>query len=466
MIKSIRIQNFKCWKDTTEVKMAPLTLFFGTNSSGKSSIGQFLMMLKQTAESQDRKIILYPGSNDTAVNVGTFREFIHERDESNILKFNYTWEIDETRDIPGFKPKKKYGNHLRFEAQIQQDDAVRQGPFVRDFTYKIYSKYQDSDSPYDGLIGLHLKDNKQEYAPISEKIELQKKRGRYWDLKSTLRFYGFPDEMVAYHKNADFVKDLNLIHEKLFKSMYYLGPLRNKAERLYTWAGIEPDSVGHLGQNTIAAILSAKKRKLNFGKGQSRLEFEKLIAIELQKMTLIEDFKIERIADSRQEYEVRVKNNGSSSYVSLPDIGFGVSQVLPVIVQLFYAPSNSLIIMEQPELHLHPKAQSELADVVIDAIKSHEKGKARNLQVVLETHSEHFLRRLQRRVAEGTIDKDDLAVYFANVSDSNYNLEPLKLDTYGNISNWPDNFFGDEMEDIAAHSKAAIEKRMKQLGGE
>jgi predicted ATPase len=459
MIKDLRIKNFKGWKDTGEMKMAPLTLLFGTNSSGKSSIGQFLMMLKQTAESQDRKIVLFSGSNDSAVNVGTFREFIHDRDVGNLLEFSYTWEIEDPMDIPGFdKSKKKHGYHLRFDAVIQQNKAIRQGPFVKEFTYKIFNNYQDSNSPHDGLIGLSMKDNKLEYETVSEGIELKKQKGRYWDLKSTLRFYGFPDEMVAYHQNADFVKDLNLIHGNLFKTLFYLGPLRNKAERLYTWAGIEPDSVGHLGQNTIAAILSAKKRKLNFGKGQTLHEFEKLIAIELQKMTLIEDFRVDKIADNRQEYEVKVKMKGSKKYVGLPDIGFGVSQVLPVIVQLFYAPRNSLIFIEQPELHLHPKAQAELADVVIDAIKSHEKGKPRNLQLVLETHSEHFLRRLQRRVAEDVISEDDLAVYFANVTDSGSILEPLQLDTFGNISNWPENFFGDEMEDIIAQTEAAERK--------
>jgi len=464
MIKNLRIKNFKGWKDTGDIRMAPLTLFFGTNSSGKSSIGQFLMMLKQTVESQDRKIVLFSGSNDSAVNVGTYREFIHERNENNALEFSYTWDIVDTMDIPGFtKTKKKHGNHIMFTAKIKQNEALRPGPYVSEFEYKIFSKYQYSLSPHDAMIGLQMKEKNIEYKTVSENIDLKKQKGRFWNLRYTLRFYGFPDEMVAYHKNADFVKDLNLVHENLFKGIYYLGPLRNKAERLYTWGGIEPDSVGHLGQNTVPAILSARNKKMNLKKRGSLLGFEKMIATELKRMSLIEDFSVDPITANRQEYEVKVRTNGSDSLVNLPDIGFGVSQVLPVIVQLFYAPPSSIILMEQPELHLHPKAQADLADVVIDAIKSHENGSPRNIQLVLETNSEHFLRRLQRRIAEGLISEDDIAVYFAKVADSESTLEPLKLDTYGNIANWPENFFGDEMEDIAAQSKAALEKRIKHI---
>jgi predicted ATPase len=118
--------------------------------------------------------------------------------------------------------------------------------------------------------------------------------------------------------------------------------------------------------------------------------------------------------------------------------------------------------MEQPEIHLHPKAQSALADVMIDIINSRENGADRNIQLVIETHSEHFLRRLQRRIAENAVAKEKVSAYFANITNTPSTLEPLQIDMFGNIGNWPENFFGDEMEDIAAQAKAAMEKRMQQ----
>lgn len=78
MLKELRIQNFKGWKDTGTIRMAPITLFFGANSSGKSSIGQFFIMLKQTVESSDRKVVFYPGGKNSAVQLGSYKEMIYK----------------------------------------------------------------------------------------------------------------------------------------------------------------------------------------------------------------------------------------------------------------------------------------------------------------------------------------------------------------------------------------------------
>jgi hypothetical protein len=306
---------------------------------------------------------------------------------------------------------------------------------------------------------------KSEYKVEATNYTLKRKQGRVWYPGAPVRFYGFPDEVVAYHQNADFVQELNLSHEKLFRSLYYLGPLRTRAERLYSWTGIEPESVGYSGENTIAAILAARNRRISLGYKRRAKPFEAIIALKLCEMGLIEDFKVNPISEQRQEYEVKVRTKGSEDWVDLPDVGFGISQVLPVLVQSFYAPAESIIIMEQPEIHLHPSAQSALADVMIEVINSRENAKDRNIQLVIETHSEHFLRRLQRRIAEDVVPREKVSAYFANISQTPATLEPLQIDIFGNIQNWPEHFFGDEMGDITAHAKAAMKKRMQQSRG-
>ena len=80
MLKKLRIRNFKGWKDTESIRMAPISLFFGANSSGKSSIGQFLMMLKQTVESADRKAVFHPGGKNSAVQLGSYQEMLFHHD--------------------------------------------------------------------------------------------------------------------------------------------------------------------------------------------------------------------------------------------------------------------------------------------------------------------------------------------------------------------------------------------------
>jgi predicted ATPase len=465
MLEQLRIKNFKGWQDTGEIKMAPITLFFGANSSGKSSIGQFLMMLKQTVESPDRKAVFFSGNRNSAVQLGSYTDMVFGRNPATKIEFSYQWCLPQSLKFRDPIADQAYsGDRLAFHASIALVDKTQHAPVVEEFRYVLDDSTHSQAPP---IIGMHRSTARStEYEVVAENYALVRPRGRPVTLKAPYRFYGFPDEVVAYHQNADFVKDLNLYHERLFRSLSYLGPLRNKAERLYSWTGIEPESVGYAGENTVAAILAARNRKINLVKpGASRASpakpVEEIIALKLKEMGLIDEFNVSAISEQRQEYEVKVRAKGSRDWVDLPDVGFGISQVLPVLVQCFYAPPGSIIIMEQPEIHLHPSAQSALADVMIDVINSKEDGRDRDIQLIIETHSEHFLRRLQRRIAEDAISQERVSAYFANVARTPAKLEPLQIDMFGNIQNWPTNFFGDEMGDITGQAEAALKKRIK-----
>lgn len=464
MLKRLRIQNFKGWADTGVIELAPISLFFGANSSGKSSIGQFLMMLKQTVESPDRKAIFYPGGKNSAVQLGSYQEMVFHRDPKNRISFDYQWNFKNTLKLKDpVRGQSFAGDTLSFEAEVGLGDKDQHSLVLDHLTYKLQDAEKQTLS-----IGMRRDKTKSEYKVEAEDYSLVRQQGRAWAPKAPVRFYGFPDEVVAYYQNADFVQELNLTHEKLFRSICYLGPLRIPAERLYSWTGIEPESVGYAGENTVAAILAARNRKISLGKKPGVLRaspakpFEEIIALKLKEMGLIDEFKVNPISEQRQEYEVKVRAKGSQDWVDLPDVGFGISQVLPVLVQCFYAPHGSVIIMEQPEIHLHPSAQAALADVMIDVINSREGGEDRNIQLVIETHSEHFLRRLQRRIAEDLVQQDKVSAYFANTNKSPTVLEPLEIDIFGNIRNWPKDFFGDEMGDITEQAKSAMKKRTKQ----
>ena len=460
MFKHLRIQNFKAWKDTGSIRMAPITLFFGANSSGKSSIGQFLMMLKQTVESPDRSSVFYPGGTNSAVQLSSYLEMVFARDPAHKIEFEYQWSLQDTLRIKDPVSEQSFsGNELAFQAEVELKKN-QPTPVLGSLKYVLMEDDKNS-------ISIEMKrtpEARSKYKVEATDYFLIRKPGRVRDPGAPVRFYGFPSEVVAYHQNADFVQELNLQHEKLFRSLYYLGPLRTKTERLYPWAGNEPDSVGYAGENTVDAILAARDRKINLGYKQWTKPLEEIIALKLKEMELIEEFRINSISDQRQEYEVKLQTRLSKDWGDLPDVGFGISQVLPVLVQCFYAPSGSIILMEQPEIHLHPRAQSALADVMIDVINSREDSANRDIQLVIETHSEHFLRRLQRRIAEDKISQEKVSAYFAKVSNSNREpiLEPLEIDRYGNIRNWPEHFFGDEMGDITKQAKAAMDKRIRQ----
>ena len=125
-----------------------------------------------------------------------------------------------------------------------------------------------------------------------------------------------------------------------------------------------------------------------------------------------------------------------------------------LLVLLYYVPEGSIILMEQPEIHLHPSVQSGLADVMLSVAKR------RNIQIIVESHSEHLLRRFQRRAAEGKADSSDLKLYFVSNAKGVAKLNDLSINEFGEIQNWPDHFFGDEMGEIAAISEASLKRRI------
>jgi predicted ATPase len=462
MLTHLQLKNFKGWKDTKPIKMAPLTVFFGTNSSGKSSIEQFLLMLKQTVDSSDRKLVIYPGDVNTPVNLGSFEELVFGRDAKNKLEFSFEWELPKALTVKD--PRSKFscsGDQMRFEAEVGMAGEKHSTLVVNRLEYQL--KKADVET-------MRVWVERKQGAKVEHKLEatpyvLTRNQGRGWPLGTPTKFYGFPEQIAAYYQNADFVQDFSLQMERLLRSVSYLGPLRSKGERLYYWTGGEPESVGYSGENTISALLAAKVRQLNAGKNKRKRPFQQFIAEKLQQLELIDQFEVRQISDHRKEYEVKVRTPGSPLFVDLPDVGFGISQVLPVVVQCFYAPAGSILFIEQPELHLHPRAQAHLADLFIDVLTSREDGEERKIQLIIETHSEHFLHRLQRRIAEADaehpISTEQVAAYFAHTTGSESKLEPLQLNEDGDILNWPDNFFGDSMGDLFEKSKAAARRHQQ-----
>lgn len=141
--------------------------------------------------------------------------------------------------------------------------------------------------------------------------------------------------------------------------------------------------------------------------------------------------------------------------LDITDVGFGISQVLPVIVQGFLTKPNSLTIIEQPEIHLHPKMQADLADLFIDIISSSQSEKKDKI-LLIETHSESLLKRLRRRMAEkNNITNKDVAIYFIRnrkSSKGNSTIERIEISETGSFE-WPIEFYSTDIEDTSEYLK-------------
>ena len=173
----------------------------------------------------------------------------------------------------------------------------------------------------------------------------------------------------------------------------------------------------------------------------------------LRRLGIADSMSLKQAGEGVRIWEPLITLHDGRTQVNLADVGFGVSQVLPVIVALLSAPPGSLVILEHPELHLHPSAQGELADLLIEVASAGE------IQILVESHSEHLLARIQRRIAESArgdselkLAPEDVRLYFCEQEQGKSKLTPLEMQPSGVISNWPDDFFGDMLAERMAMS--------------
>lgn len=191
MLKQLRIKNFKSWADTLEIRLAPITVFFGTNSSGKSSLLQFLLMLKQTAESPDRRRVLHPGGQNTPVELGTFRDLVFNHDLGREIEFLLEWTVPEAIEVADPITGQSFeGESLAFEGRIGFD-SKEAAPHVNRFEYRL-----SSDSHEVLHVGMSLANQQNRPEPrfqlYAQPYQLKLNPGRPWPLPAPVRFYGFP----------------------------------------------------------------------------------------------------------------------------------------------------------------------------------------------------------------------------------------------------------------------------------
>ena len=492
MLKHLKLKNFKAWREA-DLELGKVTGLFGTNSAGKSSLLHFLLLLKQTRDATDRRLVLDFGGPKNLVNLGTFTDVVHGRKESERVNWHLEWTLSEELKIVAPEPWGEplfSGNELGIRCEVGLRQPQPWGPISllppeRKGLFDLTGRPQVW--PYRlayEFVGTSFKlesrsDSKEQFdlavdyeAAEGEKFQFEHHQGLLGEglpdwLPRPVKTHLFPSLARIMYLNSDFLGKFELAYENLMDSLYYLGPLRECPQREYRRSEASPTDVGQRGELTVDAILAATRdgegRVLPGPEGRP-IRFQWIIAHWLKELGLARGFDLEEIAPGSNLYRAMVQTSASSVPVPLTDVGFGVSQVLPALVLLYYVPEGSTVMLEHPEIHLHPSVQSGLADIMLSAAKT------RNIQIIMESHSEYLLRRLQRRVAEGEVagqkvSSEDVKLYFVSQGEEGSDeahLEDVRLNSLGEIENWPKNFFGDEMGEIAAIAKASLKRRMKQ----
>lgn len=248
-------------------------------------------------------------------------------------------------------------------------------------------------------------------------------------------------------------------------SLQYLGPLRDAPKPLYPLApAADPYDVGTRGEHTASILDLHKNRMIQFipSSNFSGPIVDRKTVTRTLEGAVIDWLQYLGVADSVKSrdqgklgHELKVGLAGSDSSHDLTHVGVGVSQVLPILVMCLLADTDSTLVFEQPELHLHPKVQTLLGDFFLSMALC-------NKQCIVETHSEYFIDRLRYRIAAATTEKaltDVTKIYFVEKPAQGSVFRQVTINEYGAISDWPAGFFDQSQQQAEDILIAAAQKR-------
>lgn len=461
----ISINNFKSIGSLSNYEMRPLTILLGTNSSGKSSFIQLLLMLKQSLETIDANNAL--NREGKLFDAHNYLDIIKDKNGSNKLKIEFVFSKSELIEYKDFAELSIYNAFDNYDLQVeiefdQKDNQI----VVRSFNCMIvteiksdFIKFEYQSNTYNVTTNV---------AVFSEKLY-----GTSDYIISKINYSSFfPSDYEIEFKNGTKYKEspkldgIKTILKDFFTNLNYIGPLRQAPKDEYSTYG-KCKTVGYEGENTAEILYEFRENEVIFFKIEEKEDDVSFIKcndtfLNAVKYWLCERFKLCSDIYSKKEaesYVIYVKSlNGIES--TIKHMGFGISQILPIIVEgLRLIPKETLVI-EQPEIHLHPKVQSNLTDFFISMVRQGKK-------VILETHSDHLITRLRRRIAEDTnnqLDNDTLLT-FIEVGTKDVLFRDISIDDFGVVElPYPEDFIEKNDTEMRAILKAQMKKRFNQKG--
>jgi len=428
-ITKIAVRGYKSIADEQQIELRPLTLLAGANSSGKSSIMQPVLLLKQTLEApSDPGPLLLDGPNVRF----TSAEQLLSKMPGRARKPEFAVRI-ELSNGPSLEVVFKHKEDVGFEV-----DEMSYTDDGRDLHLKPNMSHND--------ILRVLPPSEQ---AISSMVERQAQETLYWSICRDRCFLAFglcsqetklPRVLLGVLRAGLFIPQL--------QGLIHLPGLRGNPQRNYpkTASGpLFPGTFENYVASTIAQWQSTNDDHL------SRL------GSALEDMGLTWKVEAKPVEDTQVELRVarlvHGKRGGAYDLVSIADVGFGVSQSLPVVVALIAAKPGQVVYLEQPEIHLHPRAQRRLAHVLSDAAN-------RGVTVVAETHSGLLLKEIQTIVATGKLSTDKVKLHWVQrQEDGRTVVTPADLDENGAYGDWPEDFDDVELDAEKAYLDAVERKR-------
>lgn len=482
MLKSISLKNYKCFKDETTIDIAPLTVLCGVNSSGKSSILKSLLMLKQSYENNPTKgQLVFSGSY---VDNGTFKDVVYNNTDSffnikNSFNISKRTNVEINKDI-FFADNSNY-RELNRIFKLIRENLIKE---VNNYKISVELEIMGNSTPKTQIqaikntiskyeIYIELR-NKDEVLYVSDVIIEKDYTGLY-----IIKFVSFPltnineytdgatitadiTDCHCYYDGLKIIKifsdnapkeyDMNNFLPNLYtifsivSNQYYnikhISPLRYFPNRSYTITRAIRD-MSPSGEDMLQVLAQYGTSSINFlfmdKNNNWKRETDTLFIATQKWAAYLETGELNLI---QNEETVKMTVHGHN----LIDVGVGVGQSTPILIEGLFAPMGSTLMIEQPEIHLHPKAQMNMADFLLSLSLNHK-------NVIVETHSDHIINRLVKRIMldkTGQLNKD-ICIYFID-KDNKHPVERIKITPTKGIVSAPINFFtqfASESMDIA-----------------
>jgi predicted ATPase len=447
-IEQLKLENFKCFKTEKTFDFGRLTILTGANSSGKSTVMQAILSALQS-----EGFPLSYSPNGEYVNLGDFNEMTHQNNSNPVklqftiadkseaypfdqVTFTTTWIEDKSNFLPVLKSF--YAENAVIDTKIEIEK--QKGALYK---FKItFPTIEQTVQCFDTI----------KYRAYAEKygIELSINALSITILTTIEQFFHFYSQIIDMIDDED--GEANLIrtidicefaehHFKVAKSeMNHIGAARHPPSRIYWAQNKSQFKVGQNGEGYIDQIAEWEKR--------SKPAIKRLSEI-MKQLQLIESVKIKRSEGGRFEVQVKPING---HLTSLSNVGFGVSQFLPILVADLQLPNDSTLFLAEPEIHLHPSVQSKFGEYIVNQINTSDKN------YVIETHSEYLLNRIRLAIVKGELKPSDLKVYFLENTKKDTDVYDIQFTKTGAIQNAPPTFFQTYSVDSMAIALNAFSK--------
>jgi predicted ATPase len=439
---NLSLINFKRFDEESIDLSAPVNVLVGPNSSGKSSIIKAMLALKQTASSSnDNEVFAAQGDY---VDLGTYRDYVFEHAIDRTISIKVDFSSTLLTRMPVSSSHESQWIKFVFTCDKNTQQAKLSSLAVGDSSQDLF-KLQRKKTRQGFTISFDSEQVKKLISQFLSASEPQKKSMQKGEGSVTVegRYRIEPDSALKIRPldvvSAFVANDIiGAILRELDRTIFYVGPIRQPPSRSYQRTG-HLMSVGSAGEKTASVLANlitrARQERSKDRPIQRKIDqLAKWVGMIFPERTI----SVANIDELIKLVISRPSGNGEA----ILDVGFGMSQILPILAQIVVMPEDSTLLVEQPELHLHPKAQSQLARIITEAASTG------NKRFIVETHSEHFVRGIQLAISDTTAGKaneykmtpaDVKFLYIPNYPEKPYEMN---INEWGEFTDtWPSGFF-------------------------